>query len=95
MKVITRIMEITPTPREIGCLFGASDDYTQADILAAAIDEMSSGCRDYFVSERQAVYLAKRIPADSRTAQWLRALVWFIDGEVKPAAPATEKDRET
>ena len=78
---ITRTIEITPSPGELGKILGAYDDYSQADILAAAVEEMSSGGTDHFASEVQALFLARRIPTDSRTAQWLRALVGFIDGK--------------
>jgi ethanolamine utilization microcompartment shell protein EutL len=91
MKLITRTVEVTPTPIELGALFGASNDYDQADSLAAAVDEMSSGGKDFFASETQALYLAHRIPADSRTAQWLRALVGFIDGTAAREPPQSKE----
>lgn len=85
MKTIVRTIEVEPTPIELGIAFGFYDDYSQAEFLAAALDEMSSGGKDYVASEKKALWLSARIPADGRTAQWLRALVGYIDAKSAPA----------
>ena len=78
MKTLTRTIEIAPSLAEIGAIFGAANDYDQADCLAAALAEMGSP-DGYIACQMQARSLAQRIPADSTTARWLRDLVAFID----------------
>jgi hypothetical protein len=74
-------------PIEWGAMFGSCNDEEQAEILDAAVAEMSSA-GGTFGAEKQAVYLSKHIDRKGPTAQWLRALVAFIDGKSYSDPPA-------
>jgi hypothetical protein len=74
-------LDVKAEPIEWGAMFGSSDDEEQAEMLDAAVAEMSSTESGPWGAEKQAQYLARRIPKNSATATWLRALVAFIDGK--------------
>ena len=86
-------LDVKVTPLEWGAMFGSCNDEEQAEILDAAVAEMSS-VDGAFGAEKQAVYLSKYIIKNGPTAQWLRAVVAFIDGkydgEVAPQADRAE-----